>query len=79
MEELERLIRNSYGAADNIFAGHPLDRARAAKSITAANEAGVGFDDYVEKHRDLLTRRGCTPEHIDQQIARVRNIENYFN
>jgi len=79
MEELQRLIRTSYGTADNRFAGHPLDAARAARSIIAANDAGVSFEDFVQMHRDYLNGKGLPPEQIEAQIARVRNIENYFN
>jgi|GEM_PF-905034 len=78
MNELERLIAGSYGSVDNLFAGHHNDMERAAQSLVEANNTGVGFADYLEKHRDYLRRKGCTNAHIEEQIEDVQDISNYF-
>ena len=78
MEEVLRLIRGSYGSADNKFAGHSLDRKRAAQSITAANDAEIGFEEFVEMHRTYLTQKGCTPAAIEAEIVKVKDVTRYF-
>lgn len=76
---VDQSIAGSYGTEDNVFAGHPSDRARAREALKIANAEEIGFDEYVQKHRDYLKGRGCSNEHIEKQIARVTNLESYFD
>jgi peptidase E len=76
--DLEQLIINSYGHADHLFAVHPLDIERAYLSIVRANEEHVGFEEYVEKHRNYLQSLQLSPEHIESQLDRVKDITSYF-
>ena len=78
MEELLRLIRSSYGAADREFAGHPNDRERAAQSIKAANDAEVGYEEFLQLHRDFLAGEGRTQAHINTELEKVKDITRYF-
>jgi len=75
---LNNLIASSYGTEDNIFAGHELDRQRALLSLTAADEEGVGFAEFLEKHRQYLTNKKCSLEHIEEQLQRVQRLDLYF-
>jgi hypothetical protein len=76
---LDNLIAKSYGSVDCIFAGHELDRQRALESLTAANEEGVGFVEFIERHRQYLTNKGCSQEHIEKQLGRVQTLGMYFS
>ena len=75
---LDNLIATSYGSEDCIFAGHELDRQRALESLTAADDEGVGFAEFLEKHRQYLTNRQCSLEHIEEQLQRVQSLDLYF-
>ncbi len=75
---LDNLIKGSYGIADNIFAGHAFDAERAAQSLHQANVEGVGFADFIEKHKAYLRSKNCSAAHIAEQIERVKDIERYF-
>jgi hypothetical protein len=76
---LDNLIAASYGSEDCIFAGHELDRQRALKSLTAANNEEVGFAEFLEKHRQYLISRQCSLEHIEEQLQRVQTLDLYFS
>lgn len=78
MEELENLIKTSYGIEDSIFAGHGLDRERALRAIVLANELGVGFENFLDMHKRYLKEKGLPEEHINNQISRVKTIDFYF-
>lgn len=75
---LDNLIAKSYGSEDYIFAGHELDRQRALESLTAANDEKVDFDEFLKKHRQYLTNRQCSLEHIEEQLRRVQRLDLYF-
>ncbi|MDW9381940.1 hypothetical protein [Chryseobacterium sp. JV558] len=79
MEELQNLIKTSYGVVDLIFAGHEYDRKRALEAIKIANREGVGFNDFLDMHRDYLENKNCSYEHIENQILRVQQIGLYFS
>lgn len=76
---LNNLIAGSYGEADCIFAGHNFDRQRAREALIVANENGIGYSEFIGLHRQYLTDRGCSQEHIDNQIRRIKNIDLYFD
>ncbi|WP_295199604.1 hypothetical protein, partial [uncultured Chryseobacterium sp.] len=67
MEELLNLITSSYGIADFIFAGHQYDRQNALQAIRVANREGIGFNDFLNLHRDYLRVKNCSTEHIENQ------------
>jgi hypothetical protein len=79
MNELERLIAGSYGSEDKEFAKHPLDIQRARQALVEANNTHVGFNDYLELHRTFLQNKGCSAEHIEEQLEEVKEISNYFD
>lgn len=83
----KQLIRGSFGEKDVIFANHPTDRSRAAIMLTMALESGVGFKTYCEAIETWLRKNladrgvpgGRADEHIAEQMARVRDLSNYFD
>ncbi|MEW7292126.1 hypothetical protein [Aquimarina sp. 2304DJ70-9] len=78
MKELERLIRLSYGNSNLIFAGHTIEMEYAAESIVRANNDKVGMQQFITMHTTFLSGKGCSDEHINEQLERVRNINFYF-
>lgn len=76
---LKNLIAGSYGIADNMFAGHPLDAGRARQALINAGDAGVGLEEYLNLHREYLRSRGCSDEHIERELGKVQNISYYFD
>ena len=75
---LDNLIKTSYGIDDCLFALHDFDRERALKSLIVAEEEGVGFGEFIEKHIAYLKSKNCSEEHIKKQIKRVKKIKSYF-
>ena len=75
---LQELIEHSYGSEDCLFAGHEFDRQRALESIVIADQEGIGFKEFIQFHRDYLEKRGCSEEHIKNQIDKVKTLSNYF-
>lgn len=76
--ELDNLIENSYGYADGIFAGHELNRQSSLKSLISANEVEIGYQEFLDRHRNYLNGRGFPEEHINNQLLRVSNLSIYF-
>lgn len=76
---LDNLIAGSYGSEDCVFGGHDFDRERARKALIAADQEGVGFAEFLERHRQYLAGRGCSEEHIIEQLEGVKNLDNYFS
>ena len=80
-------IRGSFGEKDVIFANHPTDRSRAVTMLTMALESGVGFKTYCDEIETWLRKNladrgvpgGRADEHIAKQMARVRDLSNYFD
>ena len=76
---LNNLIAGSYGDQDGQFAGHDLDIDSAREALMAAKDEGVGFTEYIERHRQYLEGRNFPEPHIQQQLERVKDLKNYFN
>jgi precorrin-3B methylase len=78
MSNLEGLIKSSYGDQDLKFAGHAEDIKRAAQAIVEANETQVGYERYIEMHREYLRSRRCPEDDINEQLEKVKDISSYF-
>lgn len=76
---LKKLIAGSYGTADLEFAGHDLDIERARKSLSEAAQQNIGYEEYLEIHREYLKGRGANEAHIDEQLEEVQKLSNYFS
>jgi hypothetical protein len=75
---LDELIAGSYGRENAIFAGQGNDQASAAAVIVRANDQNLGFEEYLQLHRTYLEKHGCSPEHIAEQLERVKDLKHYF-
>ena len=76
--DLHNLIKGSYGAEDGFFGLHHLARERALESLKVANEDSIGFEEFIERHRDYLVSKDYSIEHIEKQLKKVKVIESYF-
>jgi hypothetical protein len=76
---LENLIAGSYGTADNQFAGNPNDAQRAREALIAAYEEQVGFEEFMQMHRDYLEGRGVPEDYILIELEKVKDITRYFD
>ncbi|WP_316795105.1 hypothetical protein [Pedobacter agri] len=77
MKELKRLISGSYNG-DNKFGINEPDVQRAAEALTEANNQKVGFEEYLKLHEAHLSGKGLLPEHINEQLKKVKDVKSYF-
>jgi len=71
-------IAGAFGVADKKFAGHANDSERAAELLEAANKENVGYADYLQGIEDWLKSQGCNQKHIDQEMAKVKDVSSYL-
>lgn len=76
-EELERLIKLSYNG-DNIFAINTPDIESAQNAIVAANQKDIGFEDYLNHHKEYLESKGCSSQDITKELNKVKEVKSYF-
>jgi hypothetical protein len=76
---LKKMIRGSYGSDDLKFGGHALDSGRARESLTEAGRQEIGHAEYLDMHRSFLSEKGCSAEHIAEQLIRVKDLSYYFS
>lgn len=71
-------IPGAFGCADKQFSGHAYDSERAAELLVAANKENVGYRDYLAGIEDWLRSEGCSQQHINQEMAKVKDISSYL-
>lgn len=71
-------IPNCVGSADGIFAEHPEDKESARKMLREALAEGATFDEIEEAVRDHLKEKQASAQHVKEQLARVRDLRNYW-
>lgn len=57
------------------FAVHPLDNRRAMSMFHTALRAGDDEVEIVEEARRYLLQKGCTGDHIADQVERIRSFK----
>lgn len=67
-------IPGSFGCVDRIFADHPEDEARAKDMINDAFASGASINDLLNAVKEYLKGKGCSPEHLQEQIDRLRGF-----
>ena len=77
-EELENLIEKSYGSVNSEFASHSSDADRAKESLILALENGIDFNEFISLHENYLKSTSSHPDHINEQLKKVKKIESYF-
>ncbi len=78
LTELKRLISISYGIQDLIFAGHNNDIEAGQKALIEAFSLELGFEEYLELHREFLLSKGVHSEHLNEQLENVKDLSRYF-
>ena len=73
-DELEK----SFGIVDQIFGGHPIESEHAREMLKEASAKGMSKSDIEKEARNHLTSKGCQPDHINEQINRINDIDNYI-
>jgi hypothetical protein len=76
--DLNNLIAKSYGSMDNEFANHELDRQRALESLIVADKEGIGYTEFIRRHRNYLEEKGCPESKIIEQLEKVKTLSTYF-
>ena len=61
-----------------IFADHSTEVKQANSMIIEALDETKNWLDVEQAIRDYLQDNSCSPEHIEEQIKRVKDITNYF-
>ena len=61
-----------------VFGGHQLEKARARDMLAAASNQGKTMRDICTIARSYLRGIGCTSNHINQQIKRIRTVSSYI-
>lgn len=67
-----------FGASDMEFARHDTERRNAKEVLCEVLNSGVGFSEYKEEAERWLKSKGLTEDHIARQMARVSDLESYF-
>jgi len=71
-------ISGAFGCVDIKFAGHTNEVERAVELLEAANKEEIGFAAYLEGIEDWLKSQGCTQQHIDEEMGKVKNLSSYL-
>jgi hypothetical protein len=70
-KDWKQRIKGCFGDKDKLFAIHPLDERRAYELLTLlrAYESWSAVEPEFRKH---LEDEGCGPEHVKEQMSRIR-------
>lgn len=71
-------LQLSFGIVDLIFGGHSIEKEHARKMLKEASNHGKSKSDIELEATTYLTSKGCSSEHIDKQIERINDIDNYI-
>lgn len=72
-------VANCFGLEDNIFAGHPTEIGAANEVLEEALNAGVdSWSEFCEPFKVHLKAKGLSAEHIEKQMKRIQDLNNYF-
>jgi len=72
-------LKDAFGSVDKHFAGHPSDQARARRMLKKAMDAGAKWDDIESEARKYLADKGCLQTHVEEQIAKMRDVASYLS
>jgi hypothetical protein len=73
--EWKQRIQGCFGNQDQLFAIHPLDERRAFDLLMLLRAEGVGWSAVEPEFREHLEHQGCGPEHVKEQMSRIRLSE----
>lgn len=64
-------LESCFDNLDRFFASHAMDEKRAFKLLVRLRTEGIGWCDLSNAVRTLLQSDGCSPQHIELQVAQV--------
>lgn len=72
----KKKVGRSFGCADGVFAGHPIDQKEAKSAIKDAKANGASFDDFANEMTSYLggAHPNATSDHVSKQIDRARKM-----
>lgn len=74
IDYLKQKIGGCFGAADGIFAGHPLDEDRAKELRKFALQKGISLNKAVDVALTYMLGKQFIQEHIDEQLPEIRSF-----
>jgi hypothetical protein len=72
------LIPGTFGIKDNRFARHANDAERASELLMAAINAKVSSQDYFNGIEDWMRAKGCSAQHISEEMLRIKDVKSYL-
>lgn len=72
MADWTNQISGCFGEVDREFAVHGLDEERAFELLKLLRERRTSWDEAKERFREFLKEDGCSQDHIDRQMKRIR-------
>jgi len=78
MNEIKVLIPQCYHENDTTFGGQGGCLFKAKELIIKALNNKIGFDNYINLHKEYLANQNLTKEKIEEELNKVKNIESYF-
>jgi len=76
--EIKAIIQKAEETYDKKFAGHASDSEGAAELLEAANKENAGYADYLQGIEDWLKSQGCSQQHINQEMTKVKDLSSYL-
>lgn len=72
-------IQQSFGLEDNIFAGHSIEIGFAREVLKEALNTGISsWNEFCKPFEDYLKSKDISAEHIEKQMKRIQDLNNYF-
>jgi len=63
-----------FGSVDHILASHTKDEERAKKMMKDAFASGASIEELLTAISGHLRSNSCPEDHIEKQLAEVRNL-----
>lgn len=77
-DDWKKMVGRCFGVMDRKFGLHAIERQHANEMLRAALAAGATVADIEAEARAIMSARGCTAEHIKEQVEHVRDLRSYF-
>lgn len=83
-DEIKNLIPGCYSSTDFLFCNHTLEMENASNILIRVlayqdiNGQKLGFNDYIQLHREFLESNNLLEEDINEQLESVKDLNRYF-
>ncbi len=71
----KKKVPGCFGSVDLIWGSHALDEERCREMFKTAIDAEATMEDIVTEARTYLVNKKAASQHVEAQIARIRNLE----